>query len=324
MPEPPFTCPLCGGGRYRRRIVLHDAVQRTTDESFTLVECLDCGLLRLYPPPSAETLAAAYPADYAPFQRPGLSGWAKDWLERRSVRGLWDYLEPPRRVLDVGCAGGELLAAIRDAGNPDVVGVEPDETAASAARARGIPVVTGFLEDARFADAEFMTVIASHTIEHVARPDAFLTEVNRILKPGGAVILRLPNVDSTEARLLGRHWIGYDAPRHLTTFSVTTIRRLLGETGFRVVRIDHEAVGLEWAWGLRLWLRERRPAAEPIMRRLHAGLIVLFTPLSLLSAKRRRSGRIRVIAIKRGASALTPVPSPNPGRGGPSKHSDSR
>lgn len=290
-------------------MILHDVVSRTTDEPFPLVECLDCGLLRLHPPPGDETLAAAYPPEYAPFQRPGLSGRAKGWLERRSVRGLWDYFEPPRRVLDVGCAGGELLAAIRDAGNPDVVGVEPNTNAVSAARARGIPVVTGFLEDAGFAGGEFMTVIASHAIEHVARPDAFLAEVNRLLKPGGAVILRLPNAASTEARLLGRHWIGYDAPRHLTTFTTATIRRLLDETDFRVVRIDHEAVGLEWAWGLRLWLRARHPRAEPIMRRLHAGLIVVFMPLSLLSARRGRSGRIRVIAIKSG-EAERPHPQP--------------
>lgn len=279
-------------------MVLHDLVSCTTEEPFPLVECADCGLLRLHPQPSAEMLSAAYPPDYAPFQRPGLAGRAKGWLERRSVRGLWDYFEPPRKVLDVGCAGGELLAAIRDAGNPEVVGVEPDVTAASAARARGIPVVQGFLTDAGFEDGEFMTVTASHTIEHVEQPGEFLAEVNRVLKPGGAVILQLPNADSTEARLLGRYWIGYDAPRHLTTFSATTIRHMLEGTGFRLVRLDHESVGLEWAWGLRLWLRQRWPNAEPVMRRLHAGLIVLFTPFSMVSARRRRSGRIRVIGIK--------------------------
>lgn len=269
------------------------------DLSHPLVRCATCGLLRLHPLPDNETLAAAYAEGYAPHTRAGISGRAKGWLERRSVRNLWRYLAPPRRVLDVGCATGELLVAVRAAGNPNVTGVELGGGAAAIARARGLDVRAGTLEDAGFPEERFETIIASHTLEHVGDPVATLREMHRVLSPGGALILWLPNVESIEARVLGTRWMGYDPPRHLTTFGVSTLTRALETTGFSVVDVRHEAVGLEWAWGFRHWLRERRPGIERVFARLHPLLIVAATPLALIGALTGRSGRIRVVAVKR-------------------------
>jgi SAM-dependent methyltransferase len=152
------------------------------------------------------------------------------------------------------------------------------------------------LEDARLPAASVDTVIMAHTLEHVPDPVATLREVRRVLRAGGALVLWLPNVESIEARLLGGYWIGYDAPRHLTTFGMGTLEQTLKTTGFRVVDVRHEAVGLEWAWALRLWVRGRFPAAERALRRLHPLLIVLATPLALVGAASKRSGRVRVVA----------------------------
>jgi SAM-dependent methyltransferase len=294
-----FRCPVCECTHARPFLALTDRIARTTSEKFTLARCRGCGLLRLHPQPSDLVLERAYPDEYAPFNRPGLSGRAKRLLEAKGVRDLWDYLRPPRAILDVGCAGGELLDRIRQAGNPDVHGIEPDPFAASLARRRGIPVHEGYLEDARLPDESISTVLLDHVLEHVDDPAAFLAEVHRLLIGGGAVIIWLPNVESDAAQRLGPFWMGYDAPRHLTTFSLRTLSRLLDKQGFRVVRVHHELSGVEWAWGLRLRLRERFPFTEPVLRHLHTPLILLATPLGIWSAWRGRSGRVRVIAIRR-------------------------
>lgn len=292
-----FRCPLCGSTAATPVRVLQDEMFRTTTAAFSLVRCARCGLLRLHPPPDAETLAAAYGVDYAPHVRPGLSGWAKGRLERRSVRQLWEVFGPPRRVVDLGCATGDLLVGVREAGNPNVLGIEPGADAAQIARGRGLEIVAGMLEDARLPDASVDTLVMSHTLEHVADPAATLLEARRVLRDGGALVLWLPNADSIEARLLGRYWIGYDAPRHLTTFSTRTLRRALTSAGFGRAVVRHEAVGLEWAWALRLWLRGRWPVLERGLRPLHPLLIVLATPLALLGAVSGKSGRIRVVAV---------------------------
>jgi SAM-dependent methyltransferase len=220
-------------------------------------------------------------------------------LERRAVRHLWPVLRPPRRILDVGCATGDLLAAIRARGNLAVTGVEPSEDAARSARARGLDVRTGFLEDAEFPDGAFDTLVASHTLEHVPDPLAFLREARRVLSSRGVLLLWLPNADSVEARFFGRYWIGYDAPRHLTDFTPATLRRSLVAADFEIRSIKHEAIGLEWAWALRLWMRERWPVSETVLRRLHPLLIMLASPLAASSALLAYSGRIRVVAMVR-------------------------
>lgn len=274
------------------------ATVRRPNQGHTLLRCTTCDLLRLHPPPTDAELAAAYSESYAPHTRPGLSGKAKGWLERRSVRQLWRLLGPPRRVLDVGCATGDLLLSIRREGNANVTGVEPGERAVAVARGRGLDARLGMLEDAAFSDASFDTVILSHTLEHVRDPIATLREIRRVLAPGGALVLWLPNADSIEARVLGRRWIGYDPPRHLTTFSVATLTRALDATGFRVTQVRHEAVGLEWAWAFRSWLRERVPRAERAIALVHPLLIVAGTPLAVIGALTKRSGRVRVIGTR--------------------------
>ncbi|CAN5656040.1 class I SAM-dependent methyltransferase [soil metagenome] len=293
-----FRCPLCASECYRVVRVLTDRIARTTDRRFTLARCANCGLLRLHPQPDGDILDAAYPDDYAPFNRPGLSGRIKRLLERKGIGDIWAYLQPPRPILDVGCAGGELLDLIRRAGNPDVHGLEPDSYAVDLARKRGIPVTEGYLEEAGFPDERFSTVLLDHVLEHVVDPDVFMAEARRILIGGGAVVIWLPNADSYAARVLGSYWMGYDAPRHLTTFSLDTLSKLLEKHRFRIVRVHHERSGLEWAWGLRLWLRERIPAAEKFLRRFHVAAILLATPLGILAARRKQSGRVRVIAVK--------------------------
>lgn len=279
-------------------MTLHDRMYRTTTAPFELVACSECGLLRLHPQPTPEALSNAYPASYSPYSRPGISGRARSLLERRSVARLWRFFKPPRKVVDVGCANGSMLSAIRDRGNPDVFGVELDRSAARAAANRGIEVFNGTLQGASLACESVSTVVASHTIEHLDDPVAFLRETHRILIPGGGLLLWLPNSDSDAARILGKYWIGYDAPRHLTVFTVSTVRRALQQNGFRLLEVEHEAVGLEWAWALRLWARTKYPRAEVWLARLHPLLIVAATPVSYVSARRKRSGRIRIAAIR--------------------------
>jgi len=295
------TCDLCGSAAREPVLHLRDLLAHTTDLSLPLMRCRDCGLLYLSPRPTAETLGAYYPSDYAPFERRGLAGWAKARLTRREVTALWPLLAPPARVLDLGCATGDLLQAIREHGNDHLIGIEPSERAAAIARSRGLDVRTDDLRGTALPAASLDIALVSHVIEHLPSPSDALAELRRVVRPGGHLVIWLPNGDSLAARVWRDAWIGYDAPRHLYTFTPRTLRALLDRHGFAVERVRHEWVGLEWSWGLRLRVRQRwgDGTVDRALSLLHPLLTTVFTPISALAAARGRAGRIRVVARRR-------------------------
>ncbi len=296
------ACDLCGADDSEPLLFLRDRMFRTTDEAFRLVRCRCCGLRYLNPRPAVEGLDRYYPATYDPFARRGLSARVKARQERKAVDALWPFLAPPARVLDLGCATGDLLQAVRKRGNPNVLGIEPSVHAAAIARdCYGLDVRAGQLADVALPDASLDAVLMSHVIEHLPSPARTLAEIKRVLRPGGTLVLWLPNADSLAARVWGDAWMGYDAPRHLYTFTPATLTTLLQRTGFAVREIQHEWIGLEWSWGCRLRARERwdSEAAERLVAQLHPALTAAFTPLSAAAALARKAGRIRLIARRR-------------------------
>jgi SAM-dependent methyltransferase len=205
-------------------------------------------------------------------------------------------------VFDLGCASGGLLQAVRERGNPNVLGIEPSAHAAALARERyGLDVRSGRLDDARLPDASLDAMLMSHVVEHLPSPSWTLTEIARALRPGGFVVLWLPNADSLAARCWGEAWMGYDAPRHLYTFTPVTLTALLHSRGFVVQEIRHERIGLEWSWGIRLRARERWPSTglDRLLARLHPAVTAAFTPLSTAAAIVGKAGRIRMVARRR-------------------------
>jgi SAM-dependent methyltransferase len=149
---------------------------------------------------------------------------------------------PPGRVLDLGCSSGLFAQQVRDLGHR-VVGVDRVETDGVRDRLnlfvradldRGIP------EEARVA-AGYDAVVAADVLQHLARPERLLREIHGVLRPGGAVLVCVPN---------GVHWyprlrfltgrFGYDRrgildEDHLRFFTRASLRRVLTRTGYDVL-----------------------------------------------------------------------------------------
>lgn len=83
---------------------------------------------------------------------------------------------------------------------------------------------------------------AFHFLEHVHPPEPVLDAMRRLLAPGGALVLQVPNVRSWQAKLLGRHWGGLDVPRHLVDHSDRTLVALLGRCAFDVIACNHHCL----------------------------------------------------------------------------------
>jgi SAM-dependent methyltransferase len=138
-------------------------------------------------------------------------------------------------ILDVGCATGLFLHEMALAGW-DAAGVELSGAAAEYGRARyGLQIHEGTLEEATLAAASLDVITYWDVLEHTFSPRAELEHAATLLRPGGLLVINVPNFGSAERWVFGPYWIGFDPPRHLYVFSRATLARLLAETGFAIL-----------------------------------------------------------------------------------------
>ena len=140
---------------------------------------------------------------------------------------------PKGTLLDVGCGHGLTLTVAKQLGW-HARGLEIDPAAARAARARGLEVLDGSYE--RLADfkQELDCVVCSHVLEHVHDPVDLLRRLAQALKPGGTLLMSLPNATSLVRQHFGDDWRGLEAPRHLTIPSMSQLAINLRAVGFSV------------------------------------------------------------------------------------------
>lgn len=152
------------------------------------------------------------------------------------------------RILDVGCGPGKLMRVLRERGW-DAYGVDFSPIAVEYAQSKhGLNVTLGDLFEAAYKNTFFDVVLFNHSLEHMYDPVETLCEAYRILKPGGLLLINIPNAGSFEARMFGKWWVQWDVPRHLFHFTKKTMARLLIKTGFRLAEIK-DGVGTSFFLG---------------------------------------------------------------------------
>lgn len=139
-------------------------------------------------------------------------------------------------LLDVGSGTGELLAGARTRGWR-VQGVEPERTAAAMARERGVEVAVAPLEDAGLAPRSWDVVSAFHVLEHIPDPIAFLRTLARWARPGGHVVVEVPNFDSRLRKRRGGAWSHLRPLEHINHFTPRTLEASLRGAGLEPVAI---------------------------------------------------------------------------------------
>jgi O-antigen biosynthesis protein len=151
------------------------------------------------------------------------------------------------RILDLGCGGGDNGAMLKRAGAREVVGVEKDAGAAQDACRHLDEVVhadLSTLQPGQLGDHTFDAILASDVLEHLADPEAVLARVLTRLRPGGAVVISLPNVAHVWvfANLLMKRWprksSGIFDRTHVRWFGKRDMIALLQGAGLRVLRVE--------------------------------------------------------------------------------------
>ncbi|MDR1149932.1 MAG: class I SAM-dependent methyltransferase [Spirochaetaceae bacterium] len=220
-------CALCGGSAFTPYLCC---------EGFAYVRCKRCSLAQINPQPDEAAIKARYSGiNYLEYELANEEAFLKLGLLSLADADFYRFESSlpaaGRRVLDIGCATGALLAYLAGRGW-QAEGVEINAAQAEYARfVRGLDVRQLLLEENALESGAYSLIIASHLIEHLRRPRVFLSEVRRLLSPDGRLFLTTPNCDGFQARLFKGHWRSaiFD---HLYLFSVKTLSQMLEQEGF--------------------------------------------------------------------------------------------
>jgi SAM-dependent methyltransferase len=231
------ACPACGGGPL--------VAWRTVPGSdpalpgdYALARCPACGsAVTVAPAPAAAHEEGAYgggtprgSALAAPLLR-AFDRRRLTFLARAGAR-------PPGRLLDIGAGRGRFVAQARAAGW-DADGIEPSLRGVAAARALGVELQQAGIDEAVVAAGSLDAAALWHVLEHLDDPGAALDRIACWLRPGGLLVIGVPNLGSVQARAGGGRWYHLDVPRHRTHFTVAGLHALLRRHGLEPVSTHH-------------------------------------------------------------------------------------
>jgi 2-polyprenyl-3-methyl-5-hydroxy-6-metoxy-1,4-benzoquinol methylase len=181
-----------------------------------------------------------YYADTASGSRlsPALDGVLR-LLERERVRSVLRSTGlSSGKVLDVGAGDGTFLHYMKRRGFT-VHGTTTSRRSAKAASSLfqlDLSVTPG-LDDALM-HAPFDLVTYWHVFEHLDDPPGHFRRWPALVRPGGFLVIEVPNIDSVGARLCYRSWLGSDDAHHVNQQEPASICRTLSALRFDIVRTD--------------------------------------------------------------------------------------
>lgn len=154
-----------------------------------------------------------------------------------------DCYRTTSRLLDVGCGRGDLLRIANKKGW-EAIGSEFSQEAMEHCKKNNLKVLSGKLSEIDFPADYFDVICMQEVIEHVdENPKKFLNEVFRILRPGGALYLTTPNLDSLTRRLLGAQWQSFHI-EHRFLFTPDVLKGMLNKVGFRICVCETKNISL--------------------------------------------------------------------------------
>jgi len=242
-------CPVCVAGRPAALGVRYEARGR----SYGLDYCEGCGCAFTAPRPDDATLQWLYTEAYD-------YRWFRDHYEPKlaDARSRLDEYEPwlGASVLDFGGGLGYFSAAARAAG----------------LRSETFDPYSG--NEAEAPSGGWDSAVALHVLEHSNDPGAMLDAIHGRLKPGGCLILAVPNYSGAGYRERGLHWVWAQPPLvHVFHFTARGLALLLPRHGFEIEAVDYRErwdanyvadvleverfAGLEADWGRKPWNRFR-------------------------------------------------------------------
>lgn len=237
------NCPICDTNSYDHLFV---------KQGFDFVRCKNCSLVYVTPR-LLESATLAYYGDAADQQ--SMTDWLKvlsnpvnqSWqipYFQEAVDVLAKLIPANGRILDIGCSIGLFMEIAQKSGF-ECVGLEPEPKSREYALERGLDVHPQLFNDAGLPPASFDAITMFGVLEHLSKPKQMLADIWDTLKPGGVVMVIVPNVYSFANGTLHEQARTFTGRNHLSYFAWDTLSDLFQRAGYEVAHLDTTLAGLD-------------------------------------------------------------------------------
>jgi len=158
-----------------------------------------------------------------------------DFVQKRRASHFQPFIEADDIVLDFGCGTGGVLSNIQC---KEKLGVEVNPPSVAEAVEKGIEVHSDF---SNLKDNSIDVVISNHALEHVPNPADQISQMARVLKPGGKVVLVVPSENPSSGRFNG--WIKNDPDQHIYSWTPLSFGNLISQSGLQVEKSYRRPIG---------------------------------------------------------------------------------
>lgn len=230
-------CPACHSGEIYPALSAKDYT--VSQEVFEIWQCEDCSLRFTQDVPDKSGIGPYYHSDayvsHSDTQK-GLVNRLYHQVRKHTLNTKRELIKKETgkhsgKLLDMGAGTGAFAHAMQQAGW-EVTALEPEAAARETAQNKyGIRLLPPEQLN-QLPAGEYDVITLWHVLEHVHDLHGYLEKFFRLLRPGGKLLIAVPNYTSYDAKKYGECWAAYDVPRHLYHFSPKSMRLLAAAKGF--------------------------------------------------------------------------------------------
>lgn len=203
-----------------------------TGEPFVLQHDESRDMLITDPQPNIETLSKYYESNEYISHTDTNKGFVsslyqfvKKYSLSKKLQLITSLNKGSGNLLDIGAGTGDFLKLAKEY-KWNVTGVEINEGARKLAKEKGITLAETITE---VASQQFDVVTLWHVLEHLPNLEATIEQLEKLVRPGGTLIIAVPNFKSYDAKHYKQFWAAYDTPRHLWHFSRKSMKSLFSK-----------------------------------------------------------------------------------------------
>jgi len=222
------NCPVCSSRVSRDFVTTKALMHKANDEKFYFNLCENCDTVFLTNPVAPAELESYYTENYLPYK--GADAWGRfsnfveksqKKLDLKRVKLVQKFLKQKQKsvhILDVGCGNPSFLDLVEKKLQFTCTGIDFSDAGWRGKEFNNLTLVNTSIEDFE-ADQLFDVITLWHFLEHDYDPPKTIAKLHNFLKPGGKIVIEVPDYVSISRRRQHENWQGWHSPRHLSLFS---------------------------------------------------------------------------------------------------------